>query len=85
MQNLFHHGYRNHQEYVSDCDVVLVAIKKGKGKIHQKMFDEKETKKISIKEKYSKITNNYFCVVCVRVENEERLAILPLCGVQKSA
>ena len=45
MQNLFHHGYRNHQEYVSDCDVVLVAIKKGKGKIHQKMFDEKETKK----------------------------------------
>ena len=42
MQNLFHHGYRNHQEYVSDCDVVLVAIKKGKGKIHQKMFDEKK-------------------------------------------
>ena len=65
MQNLFHHGYRNHQEYVSDCDVVLVAIKKGKGKIHQKMFDEKETKKISIKEKYSKI--NYFCVWCVCV------------------
>lgn len=45
LQNLFHHGYRNHQEYVSDCDVVLVAFKQGKGKIDQKMFDEKETRK----------------------------------------
>ena len=45
LKKLFHHGYRHYLEYVPDCDVTLVAIKQGKGKINQKMFDEKEQNK----------------------------------------
>ncbi len=45
LKNLFHHGYRNYLEYVTDCEIQLVAIKQGKGKVNQKMFDEKEQNK----------------------------------------
>jgi hypothetical protein len=45
LKNLFHHGYRNYLEYVPDSDITLVAIKQGKGKINQKMFEEKEQTK----------------------------------------